>query len=565
MDAPLDPNPSSPHRLTRRRTFRERLREVMDPYEDRRDSTRLSLVVDAVVLACILISCTLIVVEMVYLDTSDLSIHNLFWKLEVGFCTIFIVEYLLRWYVAPNRWLYPFTFYAIIDLLAVLPTLLLWGVEPMLLRMVRGLRLLRLARLARLLRLLKLLRYGFLIYRGWVRLTIRLHAIAHQYRLRQLGRILLWSLIAWFVGANVIHVTESRLVGPQSLFADYGQSHWNMTIVLFSGIEDKEPVSLLGRIEMTLMMLTGVVMLSMLTGEIVSIIVRKAHRAGKVALKPPRAQLKQHIVILGINRHLDNVICQVHAALSGKHYLLVVGPHADDLPVTDPKIYQKVLALAGDPSDPHVLEQADLETAIRVIILGSATADRADTAISTTGLDHDACAADNRALMQALAVAARRPQIPMVVELYSEDSLRFAQTLESVEFMLGKYYGERLISQGVLSPGVTGIYDELTTFSEFGNELYTVPVPEPLVGCTFAEAQLAFLDSDDESIVLMGIDRSEPHRPNTHFWLNPATQLSEADRVLLIDDKLIVMAFERPSFAGAAQEDLWNGKILSRT
>ena len=49
-----------------------------------------------------------------------------------------------------------------------------------------------------------------------------------------------------------------------------------------SGIEDKEPISLLGRIEVTAMMVVGIVIVGMLTGEIVAILVKKAQRVGKV-------------------------------------------------------------------------------------------------------------------------------------------------------------------------------------------------------------------------------------------------------------------------------------------
>ncbi len=46
--------------------------EVMEPYAGRPDSTRLSLAVDLVVLACILVSCALVGVEHLYPEHSAL-------------------------------------------------------------------------------------------------------------------------------------------------------------------------------------------------------------------------------------------------------------------------------------------------------------------------------------------------------------------------------------------------------------------------------------------------------------------------------------------------------------
>jgi len=70
---------------------------------------------------------------------------------EVAIVSIFTVEYLYRIYAAEKRLGFIFSFYGIIDLLAILPFYLATAVD---------LRSLRLMRLLRLLRLLKLARYN---------------------------------------------------------------------------------------------------------------------------------------------------------------------------------------------------------------------------------------------------------------------------------------------------------------------------------------------------------------------------------------------------------------------
>ena len=69
---------------------------------------------------------------------------------EIVVVIIFTVEYLYRVYIADNRMRFIFSFYGLIDLLAILP----FYIAPAL-----DLRTLRLLRLLRMLRLLKLLRY----------------------------------------------------------------------------------------------------------------------------------------------------------------------------------------------------------------------------------------------------------------------------------------------------------------------------------------------------------------------------------------------------------------------
>ncbi len=517
----------------------------MEPYAGGREASAWSLAVDIFVLACIVASCALVVLE--HLDLVDPGAALV---LEMIFTTIFVVEYLLRWYAAPRRLLYPLTFYAIVDLVAILPSLLTMGSDMILLRVVRGVRLLRLLRLVRLVRLL---RFSWLLYSGFTGVRTYLSAANHQYRLLQLGRLFLWVLMAWFVGTNVVHFTETEMGHTTGPFADYWTSYWNILIVLISGIEDKEPLSIAGRVEVTVLLIVGICVVGMLTGEIVSILVRKAQRAGKVAVMPPSARLEQHVLILGVNSFLDNIIRQVHAALGEQHYIVVVDPDAEELRVMEPAAYRKVFALAGDPLDERVLAQADVDQAARVIVL------------SPEDGNHSPQQRDNRALMKTIAVASRRPNRPVVVELQTEESLGFAAPLEEADFVVSRHYGEKLISQSVLNPGVTEIYYRLMTFTEQSNEFYTVPVLPRLVGKTFAEAQLHFLDKDDEDMVLVGIDRSPAGQPNTRFWLNPAAELSDDQLLLGKKDNLVLIAYEQPSFVEVDPEDLWSGKILQRT
>jgi voltage-gated potassium channel len=523
----------------------------MDPYTGGPDATRLSLAVDIVVLACIILSCSLIVVELIHPEhTAKLN------RIELVFTGIFIVEYLLRWYAARNRWLYPFQALAILDLLAILPSLLTIGSGMLMLRVARGARLLRLLRLLRLVRLLRLLRYGPLIYRGFLHARVWLSSVSYQYRLHQLVRLFVWAAVVLAIGANMVFLTETAFGGQEGPFGRYWRSYWSIIIVLISGIEDKEPVTLLGRIEVTTLLIAGIVIVGMLTGEIVSILIRRVQRAGKVVLKPPSARLERHIVILGKSSHVDNIVRQVQAALHGLHHVLVVDPEADQLAITDPKIYRQVFALRGEPRETRILEEAGIDRAARVIVLAAAGEDCCD-------LDD----ADNRVLMATVAVVCRKKGVPLSVELLNEDSLRYTRCLPEVDFVVGRAYGERLISQAVLSPGVTEVYDHLLTFTGDSNEIYSIRVPEELVGKTFAEAQIHYLEDDSEAVTLIGIDRSPPAQPSSVFNLCPQAPQAEMSRDELIlkqGDRLLVMAYHRPARSLLTRDERWRQTCLER-
>ncbi|BCS98261.1 hypothetical protein DSLASN_38930 [Desulfoluna limicola] len=516
-------------------------------------SSALATTLELFIVACIFFSLALIPLEILLPEQ-----HRLFWRLELMFTAIFAVEYVVRWALAEKRLVYPFTRYAVIDLLAIAPTLLMVLAEHFtLFSVARSVRLLRVVRFLRLLRLLKFIRYGYLLYRFVLHFRIRFSTLREQIQANQLEKIFLYAFLTWVIGANSLYLTEAHFsVGEEGAYTGYWKSYWHIIIVLFSGIEDKEPLSLPGRIEVTILLIMGICFAGVITGEIVSILVRKIQRLGKITLKPRESRLEHHIIILGHNKHFKNIVRHVHAAMGGRHYILVVSRNADSLEKEDEEVYKRVMALKGNPLDPAILERMDLDSASRVIVLSS-----------SMRMEDNPRDIDNRSLLKVIAVYGRNSTVPMVAELQTEEALAAAGVLDGVEFLVSRHFGERLASQAVLNPGVTTIYDSLMTFSDDSSEFYTVPVPSCLVGKTFRDAQLHFLDDDDEAIIPVGIDRSDEACPNTRFTLCPQAGqagLSSGEMVFREGDFLVVIAYEKPRFVAVSREALWRGRELCR-
>jgi voltage-gated potassium channel len=526
-------------------SYKDFIHELMEPYSGRFRSGLGSLLVDIVIIFCILMSCLLIPLGYYFPE-----LDPFFWKLEIGFTVLFCVEYIIRWMVAPNPIVYPFTVFAMIDFLAIMPTLLVLNADFIFLPFFRGLRLLR------LLRLLKFIRYRIFFYRLYIRIRNWSSALTHHYHLRQMRLLFLVTLLFWILGSNLLYITETRLVGNQGPYSNYWQAYWHIIIVLVSGIEDKEPLSLLGRIEVSFFLLIGICFAGLVTAELVSILVKKMNRSGKIQLKAPTSQLHHHIVIIAFNPNIFNVIKQISAAVKGKNQILIVSRRGDKIKIANPKHYKKVLALPGDPLNRSILKQAWINNASRVIILSSDN-DKNDTLLEK----------DNRSLMKTIAAISFNPGVDMTVELQTTDSLKYASHLAGVNFIVARIFGERLIGQAVMNPGVTEIFTSLMTYTDDSSEFYFIPVPNELVGKTLKQAQLFFLDLDEEPMILVGIDRSPKDFPGTNFKLNPVSDddgLSSPGVILGEKDNLILIAYEFPSFSMVNKDDLWKGRILLR-
>lgn len=119
-----------------------------------RDDTRLGRLFDQITQGLIIISILMFCLET--LPDLDENIRLAFRVFEVVIVAVFTIEYVLRLWVADRKLGYVFSFFGLVDLVAILPFYLLSGVD---------LRSLRIFRLLRLVRLLKLFRYSQVVER----------------------------------------------------------------------------------------------------------------------------------------------------------------------------------------------------------------------------------------------------------------------------------------------------------------------------------------------------------------------------------------------------------------
>ena len=187
--------------------------------------------------------------------------HPIFRIIELVTVTVFIIDYLLRWLTSDYRLhkkglsfvMYPFTGWAIIDLLSILPGLSLIG---------KGFKILRVTRLVRIVRLFKFFRYSS--------------------KIRVLGNVLrkergvLFSVLGIcvfyvFVTALVMFNAEphtSPLTGEATFRDFFDALYWATVTLTTVGYGDMVPVTDIGRFISMLSSLFGVAIIALPSGVI---------------------------------------------------------------------------------------------------------------------------------------------------------------------------------------------------------------------------------------------------------------------------------------------------------
>lgn len=167
---------------------------------------------------------------------------------------IMIADYLLRWSTADyklnkGKWsflIYPFTFFAVIDLISVVPMLLPDVLEVQLFRMVR------LVRAFRALRALRMLRYS-------KSFALIIHVMKRE---RQPLLAMVW-LAGGYVLLSAIIMFQ---VEPASFHSFFDAFYWAVVTLTTVGYGDIYPTSQIGRVVSMLSSFMGIAIVALPTG-----------------------------------------------------------------------------------------------------------------------------------------------------------------------------------------------------------------------------------------------------------------------------------------------------------
>ena len=169
-----------------------------------------------------------------------------------AFCVIvFTLEYFIRIYVADSKPKFIFSFFGIIDLLAILPFYLSFGID---------LRSLRLLRMFRLFRLFKLVRYNR---------AMKHFARAMVNAKEQIILFIIITLLLIYFSAVGIYYFENE-AQPEHFSSVFDSLWWSIVTLTTVGYGDVYPITVGGRIFTFFILMIGLGIVAIPTGIISS-------------------------------------------------------------------------------------------------------------------------------------------------------------------------------------------------------------------------------------------------------------------------------------------------------
>ena len=175
--------------------------------------------------------------------------------LEIFCVSVFTVEYLLRIYSASSRVKFFFSFFGLIDLIAILPFYLTLGMD---------LKSLRAIRLFRILRLFKFLRYGN---------TMEKIKKSFNFIKRELFLFTLATLMLLYFSSIGIYYFENK-AQPEVFASIFDAMWWSVATLTTVGYGDVYPITNGGKIYASVIVFIGLGLVAIPTGLIASSLTR---------------------------------------------------------------------------------------------------------------------------------------------------------------------------------------------------------------------------------------------------------------------------------------------------
>ena len=180
----------------------------------------------------------------------------------------FTIEYILRLYCSPRPKTYALSFFGIIDLLATLPLYLSFIPYLSSARYLFILRVFRLIRIFRVLKLFAFINEGYLLLQS-IKLSFRKILV-----------YFLFVLILVTIIGTLMFMVEGTQPGTQ--FTDIGTSiYWAIVTLTTVGYGDITPVTIVGRLLSSIVMILGYTIIAVPTGIVSATMIDETKRKGK--------------------------------------------------------------------------------------------------------------------------------------------------------------------------------------------------------------------------------------------------------------------------------------------
>jgi voltage-gated potassium channel len=311
-----------------------------------------------------------------------------------------------------------------------------------------------------------------------------------QLRNNDFVKALIFIVCAALVSATIMFFLERN---ENKSFDHWGNALWWAFVSLTTtGYGDITPITPQGKTVAVFILITGTILLSVLSGTVSSLLVTRNLREGKGLQE---IKLKNHVIICGWNGNAEMILSTLADHINDIGGIVLVSEIPEELATSI--IYQyarlKVKFVRGVSTDEDTLNRANIKSAHAVIIVPDDTA-------------RELANPDERALLTTLTVKGLSPKVKVYAHLVDKTNRQALLRARADGVILSGQHSSYLLATHVTASGVSDAIEDLMDYKTVSKFSQT-PFPKDFIGKTFYDAFIHY--RIEEKAILVGIVSEE--------------------------------------------------------
>ncbi len=299
----------------------------------------------------------------------------------------------------------------------------------------------------------------------------------------------LFALALAVVVIILLGATGFALAEPRggTWLEQFGRGAWWALVTLTTvGYGDVVPVTTLGRLVGSAVILGGVVTLAMVTATVASVFIEQKLRRER-GLEPLKTT--QHILLLGWHEDGDILLEQLLKRLPPDIPLVLVNQQPPEMleGLQDRYPGHPIVYLRGEYSREEVLLKANVRQALKAIILAERQPEETATQV------------DQRTLFTALTLKGLHPKLRIMAELLRPENRAYLERAGVEDVLVRGQYDSSLLAQALASPGIYRVFTNL--LSGEGQNLWSVEIPSRFQGRPLTELATHLRDQHQSLLI----------------------------------------------------------------
>jgi hypothetical protein len=349
----------------------------------------------------------------------------------------------------------------------------------------------------------------------------------------------------WFIGGTLTILSQWIISpGAQDSARDYLLYYWIVFIEVTSGFDVGDEVNRLNQLSFIItivMLIAGMIIGGLVSGQIIAIILNATQKAGFVAEAPKNFKFIDPIIIFGINRHLHGIISSVRRIDGNANRdIIILDEKADEVSILSESDYKNIWYIKYNPSKKNYLKEifdrnispGFKKSDINQLFKASQKSCRV-ILLPNLQKDSNLKFLDPETIQKAMEIETFKENIYTIIQLQSVESKRYLKGKQIDEWLNISDYSTKMIAQAALRPGLTNIFNNIMGGGndDSANEMIRLSlIHDSLSNLSFKDIKNWIVKDPDIDCILLGFckfltdednDIEHLRNPNYYFQINP--------------------------------------------